>query len=78
MTPEQLVLIFNTFWPWGFIKIMIVILLTLYIIFAAICFRQIDLMNQVVEAQISPALRLVGLVHLGVAIFILLLALFLL
>lgn len=78
MTPEQFLMLFVSLWPWGFVKIFTVILALLYTIFAAICLRQIDLMNQMVEAQISPMLRLIAIVHLGAAIFILVLAIFLL
>ncbi len=78
MTPEQFLMLLVSWWPWVFVKILVTILALLYIIFAAICLRQIDLMNQMVEAQISPILRLIAIVHLGAAIFVLILALFLL
>ncbi len=78
MTPEQFLMLLVSWWPWVFLKIFTVILAFFYMIFSAICLRQIDLMNQMVEAQISPLLRLVGIVHLGAAIFILGLALLLL
>lgn len=78
MSPEQLLFLLTSLWPWGYLKLAFLILSLLYIIFAAICFRQIDLMNQMVEAQISPVLRLIGLVHLGLAITIFFLALMIL
>lgn len=78
MTPEQFLFVLVSWWPWIFIKLFILILLLFYIIFAAICLRQIDLMNQVVEAQISPSLKLIGFLHLGAAVFIFFLAIFLL
>lgn len=78
MTPEQFLILLSSWWPWLFVKFFVVILLLFYIIFAAICFRQIDLMNQMVEAQISPFLRLIGLIHLLAATGIFFLALIIL
>lgn len=78
MTPEQFLMLLVSWWPWVFLKIVIFVLALFYTIFAAICLRQTDLMNQMVEAQISPVLRLIAIVHLGAAIFLLILALFLL
>lgn len=78
MSAQQLLLTIATLWPWGLIKVILLILLMLYIIVAGICFRQIDLMNQMVEAQISPVLRMIGLIHLLAAIIIFLMAVVLL
>lgn len=78
MSPEQVLLSIASIPPWVFVKIFLLVLLLFYILFAAIILRQITLMNRVVEAQISPVLRLIALFHLGAAIFTLILALFLL
>lgn len=78
MTPEQIAMLLTSLWPWGFVKIFLLTLLLFYAVFAAICLRQIDLMNQMVEAQISPALRMVAIIHLGAAVFVFLLTLFVL
>lgn len=61
--------------PWLIAKIFILILLFLYFCFAGIIVRQVDLMNQVLEAKFSPIIRLVALVHLGATICIFFLAL---
>lgn len=55
-------------WPLGYVKIFILILIVFYIVFSLICFRQVKLMNNMVEAQISPLLKLISLIHLGVAV----------
>ncbi|MFH0863759.1 MAG: DUF5657 family protein [Candidatus Gottesmanbacteria bacterium] len=78
MMSDQAISMIISWWPWIYIKIIILVIAVLYIIFASISFRQIDLMNQMVEARISPVLRLIGLIHLGMAILIFFLALFLL
>ncbi|MCL4382253.1 MAG: hypothetical protein M1575_03685 [Patescibacteria group bacterium] len=78
MTAEQFLMILVSWWPWIYIKLFLLILLGLYLIFAGICFRQIDLMNQMVEAKISPALRFIGLLHLLAAMTIFILTLTLL
>ena len=78
MTGKEIILVLISWWPWGFIKIFLIVLLLLYTVFAAICLRQIDLMNQVIEAQISPLLRLIAILHLSVAILILLYSLIIL
>jgi len=78
MNPEQFLFFLTSLSPFIIIKVFVLTILALYIIFALICFRQVDLMNKVVEAQISPVLRLIALIHLGAAVFVFLLSLFLL
>lgn len=69
--------IFLDFFPWGFVKIAILILIGLYVIFAAVIVRQEQLMSKVVEIPTSPVLRLVAILHLlaSVAVFFLALVL---
>lgn len=78
MTPELLLQLLISWWPWIYLKLFFLIFFVLYIIFASILFRQIDLMNQMIEAQISPLLKLIGLIHLIAAISLFLLALMML
>ena len=54
--------------PWGYVKLAILIMILLYGVFAAVIVRQEQLMAKVVEVPQSPLLRLVALVHLVVAI----------
>ena len=78
MTPEQFILLLISFWPWAYIKFFLLVLMVFYLIFSVILFRQIDLMSQMVEAQITPALKLIGLIHLGLALAVFLAVLVLL
>lgn len=78
MSPEQILLLFTSLSPLIFVKIFLLTLLLFYILFAAIVFRQVTLMNRVVEAQISPVLATIAVLHLAFAIFTFLLAIFLL
>lgn len=68
MTPEQFFSLLISFWPWAYVKFFLLVLMVFYLIFSAILLRQIDLMSQMVEAQITPGLKLVGLIHLGMAL----------
>lgn len=78
MSPEQVLSSIVALPPLFFVKIFLLVLLVFYIVFAAVCYRQVDLMNRVVEAQISPILRMIALVHLGLSIFTFFLALLIL
>lgn len=78
MNFEQLLITAVGLWPWGVVKLFSLVLLLFYIIFSAIAFRQIDLMSRMVEAQVTPVLRLIGLVNLGASLGLFLLALFIL
>ena len=78
MRVEEILLAIASLSPFIFVKIFILVLLLFYIIFAVIVFRQVELMNEMVEAQISPILRMLALFHLASAIFLFLLSIFLL
>lgn len=75
MSPEQILFLLTSLSPWFFVKIFALTLLLFYIIFALIIWRQINLMNRVVEAQISPFLSTIAIFHLGIAVFLFLFAL---
>lgn len=75
MTPEALIG-FSTFFPWGFLKLGILVLLGIYIVFAAVIVRQEQLMSKIVEVPFSPVLRLVSIVHLIASIGVFFIALF--
>lgn len=64
--------------PWGFIKIGILILLAMYIIFAAVVARQQTLMSKVVFIPDTPLLKFMVLLHLFASIGVFVLALMLL
>ncbi|MBI4999750.1 hypothetical protein HZB97_03210 [Candidatus Gottesmanbacteria bacterium] len=75
MNPEQILLVIISLSPLIFVKIFLLILLLFYILFAAIILRQVTLMNRVVEAQISPFMQTIAVLHLAAAIFTFLFAL---
>jgi|YNPNPStandDraft_1061719.scaffolds.fasta_scaffold69179_2 hypothetical protein len=80
MTPfEQFIQNFNlsgnVFNFWIFIKILFVIGFALYVAFAAIVIRQVRIMSEVVEGLSVWPLRFFAWIHLGVAVFVLLLSL---
>ncbi|RJR15739.1 hypothetical protein C4579_01520 [Candidatus Microgenomates bacterium] len=70
--------LFNTFFPYGFLKLMVVIIALLYVLFAAVIVRQEELMGRVVEIPFSPVLRTVVIAHLVIALVVLIASLFLL
>lgn len=61
------------FFPFGFIKLMVLIILLMYVVFAAVIVRQETLMARVVELSFSPLLRFIVILHfvLAIAIFVL-------
>jgi hypothetical protein len=56
----------------GIFKIFVIILLVLHLLFTIIVARQTKLMNQVVEAGISPAILLLSVIHVLFSLFVLL------
>lgn len=63
---------------WDIVKILLEIGLLIYVIFALIVIRQVDLMGHVIGIKLTPILRLLAVVHFFVSIGIFLLALFIL
>ncbi len=78
MNLTDLTHLFTNFFPFGFVKVMILIILLIYIVFASIIVRQEHLMSRVVEIPFSPVLRLISLIHFVAAIGIFVLAFLLL
>jgi hypothetical protein len=60
---------------WVLLKILALIGFALYLAFAAVVIRQVKIMSEVVQGLSIWPLRLLAWVHLGVAVFIFLLAL---
>ena len=54
----------------SFFKLLFVILGFLYLVFAFVVTRQIKIMRTTLITSFSPAVRLIGFVHLAVAIFV--------
>lgn len=78
MNTVNLVTILLGLFPWGYVKIGVLVLIALYMIFAAVIVRQEQLMAHVVEIPASPLLRLTALVHFFIVIGVFVLALLLL
>lgn len=60
------------------IKVLALIGLFLYTLFAVIIVRQEHLMAMVLEERFEPMVRAVALVHLGASVFVLVMAFFIL
>lgn len=60
---------------WFLAKIMVSFFLLIYIVFAIITVRQINLMVETLEVKFGEVVKVVGMLHLVVAIFIFFLAL---
>lgn len=69
MEAISIINLFLAFFPWGFVKLATLVLVGLYMVFAAVIVRQEQLMARVVEIPFSPILRTISLVHL-VAVFV--------
>lgn len=52
-------------------KLCIIVLLLLHVLFSIVVVRQTKLMLKVIEAQISPTIYAISIVHLGVSLFVL-------
>lgn len=78
MNSTDIFSIFTEFFPWGFLKVAILVMLLMYLVFAAVMVRQEQLMAKVVEIPFSPVLRIVALAHLVSAAGLFLLAIILL
>lgn len=63
---------------WFGLKLLVLLGLAVYAVFAGIMVRQEQLMANVLEESFEPVLRLIVLIHLVAAIGVFLLALFLL
>lgn len=78
MTGVELIDVILSFFPWGFLKLAILILVALYMVFAVVIVRQETLMAKVVEIPFSPVLRVISLSHMIATIVVFVSALLLL
>lgn len=60
------------------VKILVMIALGIYLVFALIVVRQISLMTTTLEVGFELPLKLLGYVHLALAVIVLLISLFIL
>lgn len=80
MTPfdafiESLSHLIPVFSVWWLVKFLFVIGLALYVAFAVIIVRQVGLMAKTLDGEFGIPLKLISLIHLGVAVVAFLLAL---
>jgi hypothetical protein len=73
MTPGQLTII-----GWATLKILTIVGLALYAIYAGIILRQEQLMSKVLAETSEPILRLLSIIHLIASLVVIVLALILL
>lgn len=71
MIPEELLTAIFSGVPYLLIKLFVIILLLLHLSFSAVLTRQTKLMITVVEANISPAIYAVSIIHLLTSLFVL-------
>lgn len=58
----------------NFIKVIILIILSFYAIFALLIVRQVDLMSKTLITPVSPIVRAISIIHAGFAIGFIILA----
>lgn len=63
---------------WGIAKFFAIFALILYIVFALVVVRQIRLMTDTLEVGFESPIKLLGYLHLGVAILVLVISLLIL
>lgn len=71
---DQLVNSFLSIQIWGIAKILILLVLLLYLVFAIVVIRQVHLMRRVLNGVLGWPLVTVAWIHLGLAVGVLLLA----
>lgn len=62
------------FFPYGFIKLMIILALVIYVVFSFVILQQESLMSKVVNTKFSFILRTIAIGHLLAALFLLVLS----
>lgn len=64
MSSNEFIFNFINLLPFLLIKIFTVILLIMHVLFAVIIVRQTKNMSKIIEAQISPTINLITVIHL--------------
>ena len=67
---EQLLIGLLLQWPWLLFKMVVIVLLVLHLFFSFILMRQTKLMIHVVEANISPFIYQIAVIHLLASLFV--------
>lgn len=63
---------------WSVVKLLVLLALLLYLIFAIVIIRQVDLMRKALNGILDLPLRIIAWIHLGIALGIFLLAIIIL
>lgn len=71
MTPDEIIFNLLSRLPFILIKIFTIILLLMHVLFSVIILRQTRIMSKIVEAQISPTIYLISIIHLLISISVL-------
>jgi len=71
MPAEQFIVNILQVVPLLILKILVIILLLLHTLFSLVLVRQTKIMIRVVEAQISPAIYMISIIHSLVSLFVL-------
>jgi len=76
MPADELILDLINRFPFILIRIFTVILLLMHILFSFIIVRQTKILSKIVEAQISPTIQLITVIHFLFSVAVLIFALF--
>jgi hypothetical protein len=60
---------------WPVVKVMFLVALAVYLLFAIVVVRQVQLMTDTLEVGFETPVRLIAIIHLGVAVGVFVLAL---
>jgi len=61
--------------PWGVAKLLIILALVIYLVFAFVVVKQVKMMTQVVSGDLDLPIKILGWLHLVFAFLVILLAL---
>ena len=67
-----------SFTVWDLVKLLMLLVITMYAVFAWVIVRQVELMGEVMDGNINPVLKLLAFLHLIAAVGLLFLALIIL
>lgn len=71
MTFDQIISAVVNFQVWGLFKLLTVAGLFIYLLFALVIIRQVDLMTGVLSGKLNPEIKIVAYIHFGFALLVL-------
>lgn len=75
---DKIFLLFDGFTVFTLVKILLILLLGVYTVFAGLMMAQIGAMNRAIVIRDGFIMKILGLIHFGFAILVFLMALFIL